>query len=61
MKKTTYYNSNDVERELEIFINTKNEITFSLNDGNSPATTISLIREDVEEIFIDLQKLLKQI
>jgi hypothetical protein len=61
MKKTTYYNSNDVETELEIFINTKNEITFSLNDGNSPATTISLIKEDVEEIFIDLQKLLKQI
>jgi hypothetical protein len=61
MKKISYYNTNDVETELEIFINSKEEITFSLDDGGSPATSISLPIEDVEELIIDLQKLLKEI
>ena len=58
MKKISYYNTNDVETELEIFINSKEEITFSLDDGGSPATSISLQREDVEELIIDLQRLI---
>jgi hypothetical protein len=61
MKKTSYYNLQDVETELEVFINTKDEVTFSLGDGQMPETTISLTKEDVEELIIDLQKLLKQI
>jgi hypothetical protein len=59
MRKTSYYNENDIENELEIFINSKEEITFSLDDGSSPASTISLTKEDVEEMVLDLQKLLK--
>jgi hypothetical protein len=58
MKKISYYNTNDVETELEIFINSKEEITFSLDDGGSPATSISLTRDDVEELIIDLQRLI---
>ncbi len=33
MKKTTYYNAELPEVELEIFINIKEEITFSMTDG----------------------------
>ena len=58
MKKISYYNTNDVETELEIFINSKEEITFSIDDGGSPATSISLTRDDVEELIIDLQRLI---
>jgi hypothetical protein len=61
MKKTTYYNAELPEVELEIFINIKEEITFSMTDGTMPETTISLNKEEVEELIIDLQKLLKQI
>jgi hypothetical protein len=61
MKKTTYYNPNDVETELEIFINTKDEITFTADCGDYPPFSISLTKEDVEELIFDLQKLLKQI
>ena len=58
MRKISYYHADDVETELEIFINTKEEITFSLDNGGSPANTISLPKEDVEELIIDLQRLL---
>lgn len=60
MKKTTYYNTNDVETELEIFINSKEEISLGISDNVFPPTYISLTREDVEELIIDLQKLLNQ-
>jgi hypothetical protein len=61
MKKTTYYNVNDIETELEIFINTKDEITFSSGIYDYNGFSISLTREDVKELIIDLLKMLKQI
>ena len=60
MKKTSYYNLENPDTELEIFINNKNEITF-YSEGYGLDFSISLPKEDIEEMIIELQKLLKQL
>jgi hypothetical protein len=60
MKKTIYYSELSPNDELEVFINNKNEITFSI-EGYGEQITISLAKVDVEELIVDLQKMLEQI
>jgi hypothetical protein len=61
MRKISYYNVEDVENELQIFINIKNEITFYSQGYGYPDFSISLSKEDIDEMIIDLQKLSNEI
>jgi hypothetical protein len=58
MRKTSYYNLEDSDLELEIFINSKDEITFMMEDSSFPALSISLSKEDVLDLIEDLKKLI---
>lgn len=61
MKTVTFYNPKDMETQLEIFINSKDEISISITDGERPETIISLEKQDVKELIVDLLKLLKEV
>jgi hypothetical protein len=56
MKQTIFYNTEDPERTLSVFWNTKEEITIQISSDE--LSNISLTIEDVNELITELSKLL---